>query len=252
MKPSHTGRGKPASSSRRPIPARPAPRSWKPSRPCPDVYAEWATNEKVAMDVAIGAAYAGRRALTCMKHVGLNVAADSLLLRLHDRHRGRPGHRRRPTTRADAQLAERAGQPALRQVRPRALPGAERQPGSQGHGRRGPRHRARSSTRRSCCASPRASPTRTGRWSWASVTCGRRARTRIPAQLRQVRDAAAECPPAPPRARAAHRLAEPTSPRPSRTTASSWATAGSASSPAASPTSTPARSSPTLRSCTWA
>jgi indolepyruvate ferredoxin oxidoreductase alpha subunit len=43
----------------------------------PDVYAEWSTNEKVAMDVAIGAAYAGRRALTCMKHVGLNVAADS-------------------------------------------------------------------------------------------------------------------------------------------------------------------------------
>ena len=43
----------------------------------PDVYAEWATNEKVAMDVAIGAAYAGRRALTCMKHVGLNVAADA-------------------------------------------------------------------------------------------------------------------------------------------------------------------------------
>ena len=43
----------------------------------PDVYAEWATNEKVAMDVAIGAAYAGRRAMTCMKHVGLNVAADS-------------------------------------------------------------------------------------------------------------------------------------------------------------------------------
>jgi len=43
----------------------------------PDVYAEWAPNEKVAMDVAIGAAYAGRRALTCMKHVGLNVAADA-------------------------------------------------------------------------------------------------------------------------------------------------------------------------------
>jgi len=43
----------------------------------PDVYAEWATNEKVAMDVAIGAAYAGQRAMTCMKHVGLNVAADA-------------------------------------------------------------------------------------------------------------------------------------------------------------------------------
>src|SRR5512145_2361406 len=44
----------------------------------PNVYAEWAPNEKVALDVAIGAAYAGRRALATMKHVGLNVAADSL------------------------------------------------------------------------------------------------------------------------------------------------------------------------------
>ncbi len=39
---------------------------------------EWAANEKVAVDVAAGAAYAGRRSLACMKHVGLNVAADSL------------------------------------------------------------------------------------------------------------------------------------------------------------------------------
>ena len=44
----------------------------------PGVYAEWAPNEKVALDVAIGAAYAGRRALATMKHVGLNVAADAL------------------------------------------------------------------------------------------------------------------------------------------------------------------------------
>ena len=45
----------------------------------PNVYAEWATNEKVAVDVAIGAAYAGQRALATMKHVGLNVAADSFM-----------------------------------------------------------------------------------------------------------------------------------------------------------------------------
>jgi indolepyruvate ferredoxin oxidoreductase alpha subunit len=44
----------------------------------PNVYAEWAPNEKVAVDVAIGAAYAGRRALAAMKHVGVNVAADSV------------------------------------------------------------------------------------------------------------------------------------------------------------------------------
>lgn len=43
----------------------------------PNVYAEWAPNEKVGLDVAIGAAYAGKRALSTMKHVGLNVAADA-------------------------------------------------------------------------------------------------------------------------------------------------------------------------------
>ena len=42
------------------------------------VYAEWAPNEKVALEVAIGAAVAGARAMACMKHVGLNVAADPL------------------------------------------------------------------------------------------------------------------------------------------------------------------------------
>jgi indolepyruvate ferredoxin oxidoreductase alpha subunit len=46
--------------------------------PMPNVYAEWAPNEKVALDTAIGAAYAGRRALSTMKHVGVNVAADAL------------------------------------------------------------------------------------------------------------------------------------------------------------------------------
>ena len=44
----------------------------------PNVYAEWAPNEKVGLDVAIGAAYAGKRAISTMKHVGLNVAADAL------------------------------------------------------------------------------------------------------------------------------------------------------------------------------
>lgn len=44
----------------------------------PNVYAEWAPNEKVGLDVAIGAAYAGKRSISTMKHVGLNVAADSL------------------------------------------------------------------------------------------------------------------------------------------------------------------------------
>lgn len=42
------------------------------------VYAEWAPNEKVAVEVAVGASVAGARAMACMKHVGLNVAADPL------------------------------------------------------------------------------------------------------------------------------------------------------------------------------
>src|ERR1017187_3318248 len=40
--------------------------------------AQWSPNEKVALEVAIGAAFAGARALCTMKHVGLNVAADPL------------------------------------------------------------------------------------------------------------------------------------------------------------------------------
>jgi indolepyruvate ferredoxin oxidoreductase alpha subunit len=40
--------------------------------------AQWAPNEKVALEVAIGVAFAGARALVTMKHVGLNVAADPL------------------------------------------------------------------------------------------------------------------------------------------------------------------------------
>ena len=43
-----------------------------------EIYAEWAPNEKVAVEVAVGAAIAGVRAMACMKHVGLNVAADPL------------------------------------------------------------------------------------------------------------------------------------------------------------------------------
>lgn len=42
-------------------------------------YAEWSTNEKVALDNAYAAAIAGKRAACCMKQVGLNVAADSLM-----------------------------------------------------------------------------------------------------------------------------------------------------------------------------
>jgi len=44
----------------------------------PDVYAEWAPNEKVALEVAAGVSMGGSRVLVTMKHVGVNVAADPL------------------------------------------------------------------------------------------------------------------------------------------------------------------------------
>ena len=44
----------------------------------PEIYCEWAPNEKVAMETAFGASLAGRRSFCAMKHVGLNVAADPL------------------------------------------------------------------------------------------------------------------------------------------------------------------------------
>ncbi len=44
-----------------------------------DIYAQWATNEKVAFDVASGASFSGVRSFVAMKHVGLNVASDTLM-----------------------------------------------------------------------------------------------------------------------------------------------------------------------------
>src|SRR3990172_9007619 len=52
------------------------------------VYNEWATNEKVALEVALGASFAGVRALATMKHVGLNVAADPLFTSAYTGVRG--------------------------------------------------------------------------------------------------------------------------------------------------------------------
>jgi indolepyruvate ferredoxin oxidoreductase alpha subunit len=44
-----------------------------------DIYAEWSPNEKVALEVASGASFAGARAMASMKHVGVNVAADPFM-----------------------------------------------------------------------------------------------------------------------------------------------------------------------------
>lgn len=43
------------------------------------LHSEWSANEKTAMEAAIGMSYAGKRAIVCMKHVGLNVAADAFV-----------------------------------------------------------------------------------------------------------------------------------------------------------------------------
>ena len=43
------------------------------------VHRRWSANEKTAMEAALGMSYAGKRAMVCMKHVGLNVAADAFI-----------------------------------------------------------------------------------------------------------------------------------------------------------------------------
>jgi len=45
----------------------------------PDIHAEWSTNEKVSLEIAIGASITGARSFCAMKHVGLNVASDALM-----------------------------------------------------------------------------------------------------------------------------------------------------------------------------
>jgi len=53
-----------------------------------EIYSEWSVNEKVAMDAAIGASYAGRRAIVTMKQVGMNVASDSFFYAVYTGVRG--------------------------------------------------------------------------------------------------------------------------------------------------------------------
>jgi indolepyruvate ferredoxin oxidoreductase, alpha subunit len=44
-----------------------------------NIFCEWSANEKTAMEAALGMSYAGKRTMVCMKHVGLNVAADAFM-----------------------------------------------------------------------------------------------------------------------------------------------------------------------------
>jgi len=43
------------------------------------IHSQWCANEKTAMEAGLGVSYAGKRAIVCMKHVGLNVAADAFI-----------------------------------------------------------------------------------------------------------------------------------------------------------------------------
>jgi indolepyruvate ferredoxin oxidoreductase alpha subunit len=43
------------------------------------IHCQWSANEKTAMEAALGLSYVGKRALVCMKHVGMNVAADAFI-----------------------------------------------------------------------------------------------------------------------------------------------------------------------------
>ncbi len=49
------------------------------SKEAQDVFSKWCVNEKTAMEAALGMSYVGKRALVCMKHVGMNVAADAFV-----------------------------------------------------------------------------------------------------------------------------------------------------------------------------
>jgi len=83
--------------------------------------AQWSPNEKVAFEVAIGAAYAGARALVTMKHVGLNVAADPLFTVAYTGVRGAlvvvsaddPGMASSQNEQDNRRYAEAAGIPML-------------------------------------------------------------------------------------------------------------------------------------------
>ena len=44
-----------------------------------NIHSQWSANEKTAMEAGLGMSYAGKRAMVCMKHVGLNVAADAFI-----------------------------------------------------------------------------------------------------------------------------------------------------------------------------
>ena len=84
-----------------------------------EIFCRWCTNEEDRHGGGSGMSYMGKRAMVCMKHVGLNVAADAFVNSAHHRRkrRSRGACGRRPV---DALVAERAGLALLRKVCPHA------------------------------------------------------------------------------------------------------------------------------------
>ena len=77
-----------------------------------NIHNRWCANEKTAMEAALGMSFVGKRALVCMKHVGMNVAADCFVnSAITGVRRIDCDSRRRSQY---ALLAERTGQPFLR------------------------------------------------------------------------------------------------------------------------------------------
>ncbi len=54
-----------------------------------EIVTQWSPNEKVAVEVASGAAFTGARSIACMKHVGMNVAADPFMTLSYTGYQGR-------------------------------------------------------------------------------------------------------------------------------------------------------------------
>ena len=53
-----------------------------------EIFCQWSVNEKVSFETAFGASLMGNRAMICLKHVGLNVAADSFYSSIYGRKCG--------------------------------------------------------------------------------------------------------------------------------------------------------------------
>ena len=167
-RPSPAAPGRPGSRWPPPIPGHPAPRSSRTSPPTTTSTASGRTNEKVALEVAMGASIGGRPRPGGHEARGPQRGRRPALHRLLHRRQRRPRHRHRRRPRP-AQLPERAGQPQLRASSPRSrcIEPSDSQEAKDFVKLR-LRAVARSSTPRCSSAPPPASRTPRAWWSWAN------------------------------------------------------------------------------------